>query len=606
MRTIELLAPARDLHSAVAAVDCGADAVYMGGSGFGARQAAANTTDDIRRAAEYAHRYGARLYATLNTVVFESELEQAEHLARELIAADVDALIIQDMAYREMSLPVELHASTQMCNMEPGEAAFLERCGFSRVVLERALSIDEIRRIRAATSVELECFIHGAICVGHSGRCFLSRSMSDRSGNRGQCSQPCRLSYDLCDESGREIIRGRHLLSVRDMDLSGRIGEMLDAGIASFKIEGRLKDEVYLRNTVAYYRRAIDDALARRSDCRRSSAGVSTYDFTPDPAKSFTRGASEYMFSGKRADVASFSTPKAVGERLGRVAKVHKDGFTIDRSVDIATGDGLCFLSDDIFAGAGVNGVDGRRITTNRREGIAVGAEVYRNYDRRFAMSVERSRVRRIIDARCRIDISEDSVAMTYTDTEGVTASARRTMRLDAANDPAKAENVMREQAARSGATMFRITGTEICGQMRFVPLSVAGELRREALERLTEARTALMPERRILPDDPTARYPRTRITKYENVVNSLAERFYRRHGVDEIERGLDIEPSTEGCCVMRSSYCLRREIGECLRKGSQLGGRLYLVHGRHRYRLGFDCDRCEMTLTDCSDKRRQ
>ena len=245
MRTIELLAPARDLHSAVAAVDCGADAVYMGGSGFGARQAAANPTDDIRRAAEYAHRYGARLYATLNTVVFEQELEQAEHLARELIAADVDALIIQDMAYREMSLPVELHASTQMCNMEPGEAAFLERCGFSRVVLERALSIDEIRRIRAATSVELECFIHGAICVGHSGRCFLSRSMSERSGNRGQCSQPCRLSYDLCDESGREIIRGRHLLSVRDMDLSGRIGEMLDAGIASFKIEGRLKDEVY-------------------------------------------------------------------------------------------------------------------------------------------------------------------------------------------------------------------------------------------------------------------------------------------------------------------------------------------------------------------------
>ncbi|MEF2792998.1 MAG: peptidase U32 family protein, partial [Alistipes dispar] len=310
-KTVELLAPARDYLSAVAAVDYGADAVYMGGAKFGARQAAGNAAEEIARAVGYAHRYGVRVHATLNTLLWDDELEEAERQARELIAAGVDALIVQDMALRRMDLPVELHASTQVSNRTPEGARFLGEAGFARVILERNLSLDEIRAICRATRAEVECFVHGAICVGYSGRCFLSRSMSARSGNRGACSQPCRLTYDLTDGRGHTYIAGKHLLSVRDMNLSAHLGELLDAGVTSFKIEGRLKDVNYIRNVVAFYRRATDEALAARPRLGRASVGESVPDFTPDTAKSFTRGESEYFFAGRCAGVASFDTPKS-------------------------------------------------------------------------------------------------------------------------------------------------------------------------------------------------------------------------------------------------------------------------------------------------------
>ena len=286
-RKIELLCPARDYRAAIAAVDCGADALYIGAEGFGARRAATNSTADIARVVDYAHLYGVRVYVTLNTILYENELKDAERLARELIAVGVDALIVQDMAYREMNLPVELHASTQVCNMTAEGAKFLEDSGFTRVILERALSLEEIKAIRRATTVDLECFVHGAICVGHSGRCYLSRSQSSRSGNRGECSQPCRLTYDLVTEHGERLFAAKHLLSVKDFDLSARIGEMIDAGVMSFKIEGRLKDDNYIKNIVTYYRRAIDKALATRPDCERLSVGESEVEFTQTQRRVF-------------------------------------------------------------------------------------------------------------------------------------------------------------------------------------------------------------------------------------------------------------------------------------------------------------------------------
>ena len=423
MNFVELLAPARDLQSAVAAVDYGADAVYIGGAKFGARHAAGNSAEQIARVAEYAHRYGVRVHATLNTLIYDDELETAERQARELIAAGVDALIVQDMALRRMDLPVELHASTQVCNMTPEQARFLGECGFARVILERALSLDEIRAICAATNAEVECFVHGAICVGYSGRCFLSRSMSERSGNRGACSQPCRLTYDLTDGCGRTYLAGKHLLSVRDLNLSAHVGELLDAGVRSLKIEGRLKDINYIRNTVAYYRRAVDDALAVRPHLRRASAGESVADFTPDTAKSFTRGESEYFFAGKRAGVASFDTPKAVGEYAGRVTRVERTRFRLDRAHTLAAGDGICFLTPRGLVGTNVNAADGDCVTPNRMEGIAPGCEVYRNYDHRFNQLLERSRTRRVIPAAAVVTASAEGVTFRYTDCEGVALS---------------------------------------------------------------------------------------------------------------------------------------------------------------------------------------
>ena len=605
VKTVELLAPAKDYASAVAAVDYGADAVYIGGAKFGARQAAGNAAEEIARVAEYAHRFGVRVHATLNTLLWDDELEEAERQARELIAAGVDALIVQDMALRRMSLPVELHASTQVCNSTPEGARFLGEAGFARVILERNLSLDEIRAICSATTAEVECFVHGAICVGYSGRCFLSRSMSGRSGNRGACSQPCRLAWDLTDGKGRTYIPGKHLLSVRDMNLSQRIGDLLDAGVTSFKIEGRLKDTNYIRNVVAYYRRAVDEALAVRPGFVRSSVGESVPDFTPDPSKSFTRGESEYFFAGKRPGVASFDTPKAVGEQVGRVAKVSGGSFTLSGEAELAPGDGICFISPRGVMGTNVNAVEGRRITPNRMDGIVAGAAVYRNSDRLFNLRLERSRTRRVIPAAAVAEASAEGFTITYTDCEGVAASAGRTVPLDAAKNPGANASALRVQAMKSGDTIFMVRDVEVRGTEWFVPASLAAEVRREAFAALDEARRNRPLEHRILPDDPAARYPSEELTAEENVTNRLAEAFYRDHGVVRIERGLDLAPTTAGHRVMRSAYCIRREIGECLRERPQLRGDLYLEHGAHRYRLEFDCAACEMSLIDCTKNRK-
>ena len=588
VKTVELLAPAKDYASAVAAVDYGADAVYIGGAKFGARQAAGNSAEEIARVVEYARRYGVRVHAALNTLVWDDELEEAERQARELIVAGVDALIVQDMALRRMSLPVELHASTQVCNSTPEGARFLGEAGFARAIC-------------SATAAEVECFVHGAICVGFSGRCFLSRSMSGRSGNRGACSQPCRLAWDLTDGRGRTYIAGKHLLSVRDMNLSHRIGDLLDAGVTSFKIEGRLKDTNYIKNVVAYYRRAVDEALAVRPGFVRSSAGESVPDFTPDPSKSFTRGESEYFFAGKRPGVASFDTPKAVGEYVGRVAKVFGNGFTLLGEAELVPGDGICFITPHGVTGTNVNAAEGRRIVPNRMEGIVAGAEVYRNSDRLFNLRLERSRTRRVIPATAVAEVSAEGFAMTYTDCEGVTASAARAVPLDRAKNPGANASALRVQAMKSGDTIFAVRDAEVRGAEWFVPASLAAEVRREALSALDGARRNRPLEHRILPENPAARYPSERLTAEENVTNRLAEAFYRDHGVREIERGLDLAPTTAGHRVMRSAYCIRREIGECLRERPRLRGDLYLEHGAHRYRLEFDCAACEMSLIDCT-----
>ena len=605
VKPVELLAPAKDYASAVAAVDYGADAVYIGGAKFGARQAAGNAAEEIARVAEYAHRFGVRVHATLNTLLWDDELEEAERQARELIAAGVDALIVQDMALRRMSLPVELHASPQVCNSTPEGARFLGEAGFARVILERNLSLDEIRAICSATTAEGECFVHGAICVGYSGRCFLSRSMSGRSGNRGACSQPCRLAWDLTDGKGRTYIPGKHLLSVRDMNLSQRIGDLLDAGVTSFKIEGRLKDTNYIRNVVAYYRRAVDEALAVRPGFVRSSVGESVPDFTPEPSKRFTRGESEYFFAGKRPGVASFDTPKAVGEQVGRVAKVSGGSFTLSGEAELAPGDGICFISPRGVMGTNVNAVEGRRITPNRMDGIVAGAAVYRNSDRLFNLRLERSRTRRVIPAAAVAEASAEGFTITYTDCEGVAASAGRAVPLDAAKNPGANASALRVQAMKSGDTIFTVRDAEVRGAEWFVPASLAAEVRREAFAALDEARRNRPLEHRILPDDPAARYPSEELTAEENVTNRLAEAFYRDHGVVRIERGLDLAPTTAGHRVMRSAYCIRREIGECLRERPQLRGDLYLEHGAHRYRLEFDCAACEMSLIDCTKNRK-
>ena len=601
-RYIELLSPARNYDAAIAAIDCGADALYIGAESFGARRGATNTTDDIARVVDYAHLFGVKVFVTLNTILYERELKEAEALARRLIDVGVDALIVQDMAYREMNLPVELHASTQVCNMTPEGAKFLEDSGFSRVILERALSLDEIKAIREATEVDLECFIHGAICVGHSGRCYLSRSQSSRSGNRGECSQPCRLTYDLVTERGEKLISGKHLLSVKDFDLSERIGDLIDAGVVSFKIEGRLKDDNYIKNVVSYYRRKIDEAIASRPECQRASVGRSEIEFDPDPKKSFTRDGGEYMFAGKRAGVASFLTPKAVGEYVGCVATTSKRDFRLVGKVALNAGDGICVITPEGIVGTNVNRVEGNTIEPNRMEGIKAGMEVYRNYDHRFTQAVERSRTRRAVEARCSLILSAEGISVTYTDEEGLSVSVARSMALDGSKSVDKMRAVAEEQMAKSGDSIFRVVSVSVEGAEWFATAKMLAEVRREALSMLAAKRMTRTMEHDIRTDSGEARFPVQRLGAEYNVVNSLSRRFYLKHGVEHIIDGLDLWATTLGERVMESSYCLRREIGECLKKGTKLRERLYIEHGRHRYRLDFDCAKCRMSLIDCSN----
>ena len=597
-RKIELLAPAKDYASAVDAIDCGADAVYIGAGKFGARYAATNTVEDIAHVVEYAHRYNAKVYATLNTLLFDEELEEAREQALALIEVGIDALIVQDMAYYLMQLPIELHASTQTNCVSPEKVKFFEQLGFKRAILERSLSKHQIAEIRKATSIELEAFVHGAICVSQSGRCFFSRSTSERSGNRGECSQPCRLEYDLCNDKGEVIIKSKHLLSVRDFDLSARLGEMIDLGINSFKIEGRLKDRTYVRNIVSLYRRLLDIEIAKRSDVERSSVGRSTIEFEPNAARTFTRGAGEYFFDGKCRGVASFDTPKAMGERIGKVVKTDRRGIVLDRKHDLTTGDGVCFISNGSLIGTNVVGIEGDHIQLNRYDGVAMSVELFRNYNRLFSQAVERSRVKRTISADLLLQFSEEYITLIATDESGISATATVAQTSEEARDKAKGEEALRRQLMRSGDTIFEVRNIEI-SEVRFAPMSIIGALRREVFELLENKRVAHCKKSDNIVENRVAEYPSKRLTPQDNVTNRLARQLYTACGVEEIAEGLDCRVSTVGEQVVISDYCIRREIGECLLEKPRLRGDLYLVRGAKKYKLCFDCKACQMKIID-------
>ena len=598
MRKLELLAPAKDYASAVDAIDCGADAVYIGAGKFGARYAATNTIEDIARVVEYAHRYNVKVYATLNTLLFDNELEEARKQALALVDTGVDALIVQDMAYYLMGLPIDLHASTQTNCVTPEKVKFFEQLGFKRAILERSLSKEQIAEIRKETNIELEAFVHGAICVSQSGRCFFSRSTSERSGNRGECSQPCRLEYDLCNDKGEVIIKSKHLLSVRDLDLSTRLGEMIDLGINSFKIEGRLKDRTYVRNIVSLYRQLLDIEIAKRNDVERSSVGRSTIEFEPNAARTFTRGAGEYFFDGKCRDVESFDTPKAMGERIGKVVKTDRRGIVLDRKHDLATGDGVCFISNGSLVGTNIVGIEGDRIQLNRYDGVAVGIELFRNYNRLFSQAVERSRVKRTISADLLLQFSEENITLTATDESGISATATIAQPSEEARDKAKGEEALRRQLMRSGDTIFEVRNIEI-SEIRFAPMSVIGALRREVFELLEKERLARHEKSANIAENRGVKYPSKCLTPQDNVTNRLARQLYTSCGVEEIAEGLDCRTSTTGEQVVISDYCIRREIGECLLKKPRLRGDLFLVRGTKKYKLCFDCKACQMKIID-------
>lgn len=605
-RFLELLAPAKNFELGRAALLCGADALYVGAPKFGARAAAGVSVEEIGRLCELAHRFGARVFVTMNTLLYEQELVEAERMAARMWQIGADALIVQDMAFLRMDLPpIDLHASTQMCTTTPEQVRFLANVGFSRVVLERALTLQEIEKLSQAADVEIEAFIHGALCVSYSGRCYMSRTMSARSGNRGDCSQACRLPYDLLDERMQPLVRNRHLLSLQDMNATERLEAMIDAGVTSFKIEGRLKDENYVRNVVGWYRRRLDEIIVRRSDLRRASEGVSTFEFEPNPAKSFSRGGISYFLDGARRGVASFDTPKAFGEPLGQVRAVRRDSFQLQRAagqgVQLSAGDGLCFVTAaGEPSGTNVNRIEGDWIWPNRMEGIRSGVELYRNYDHRYVTALSRSRLRRAVPVSVSVRVTASEIELTLSDGT-VQVIVSRSGVFELAQQPDRVLATIYTQLSKTGETIFDLTNVKFSDdEVRFVPVSVLNELRREAFQQLDTERLKHYHRRQRLPEDPNVRFPKTVLEGDENVVNSLAERFYRDHGVTRIEPGYDLRSDLKGVDVMRMRYCIRRELGMCLRDKPAYTGKLYLRHGTFLYELRFDCARCMMTVHYC------
>lgn len=602
-RAIELLSPARNLDCGLAAVDHGADAVYIGAARFGARAAAGNPIEDIARLVDYAHTYYVRIYATVNTLLRDDELAATEQLIHQLWQAGVDALIVQDMGITRLNLPpIPLHASTQMDNRTVEKVRFLSEAGFRQVVLARELSLDDIARIhRACPQTSLEVFVHGALCVSYSGQCYVSQACFGRSANRGECAQMCRLPYDLLDADGRVLVRGKHLLSLKDLNQSDHLRELIEAGVTSLKIEGRLKEKEYVQNITAHYRRRLDAILEGSPTHRPASSGRTMFFFDPAPAKSFNRGFTDYFLAGRRPDIMQPDTPKSLGEPVGRVAACNARSLRLQGKVPIHNGDGLCFVNRrGELEGFRVNRVEGADIFPLEIPRLQPGAAVYRNRDADFERQLQQPSS---AERRIRLDIclqeTDDGFLLRLTDEDGTEASLPFACDKQPARNPERAQAAVQEQLSKLGNTIYTARHVEVrWEQPCFFPNAVLNDWRRQAVERLDAVREQAYRRPTRRPGDPAAPYPASSLDYTANVTNHLARDFYRAHGVQAVEPGFEVQPPPSAT-LMHCKHCIKYALGWCPRQGGTAPGPepLYLRHGGQRYRLAFDCARCEMRV---------
>ena len=606
-RAIELLSPARNLDCGLAAVDHGADAVYIGAARFGARAAAGNSIEDIARLVDYAHTYYVRIYATVNTVLRDDELAATEQLIHQLWQAGVDALIVQDMGITRLNLPpIPLHASTQMDNRTVEKVRFLSEAGFRQVVLARELSLDDIARIhQACPQTSLEVFVHGALCVSYSGQCYVSQACFGRSANRGECAQFCRLPFNLVDADGRTIARNKHLLSLKDLNQSERLEQLLDAGASSLKIEGRLKDVSYVKNVTAAYRQKLDEILARRQEYVRASSGTCRYTFRPQLDKSFSRGFTNYFLDGRTRDIASFDTPKSLGEEMGTLKEQRAGCLTVAGVKPFHNGDGLCYLDErGQLQGFRINRVEGNRLYPALPAGqvprIAPRTPLYRNFDQEFERLLARPSAERKIRLHWRLWETATGFALGATDDEG----HRAVLSFPYDKQPARTLQTanIRAQLAKLGNTPFEAqdeADVELTVEW-FLPSSVLSDWRRQVVQRLLDVRH-IGYRRELSPRRETHHpYLADSLTYLGNVMNGQARQFYLSHGVHRIAPAYEAQAVPEAA-LMFCRHCLRFSMGWCPthQKGrSPYREPYYLVStdGR-RFRLSFDCKNCQMKV---------
>ncbi len=602
---LELLAPAKNADFGIEAIKHGADAVYIGGPAFGARYGAGNDVAEIKRLCDFAHRYRAKVFVALNTILHDNELEDSRQLAWQLYEAGADALIIQDMGLLEMDLPpIQLHASTQTDNRNPAKVKFLEDAGFSQVVLAREMSIQEVQSVARETTLSLEYFVHGALCVAFSGQCYISQAHTGRSANRGECSQACRLPYTLVDDKGKTITENQHLLSMKDNNQTDNMLELARAGVSSFKIEGRLKDLSYVKNITAHYRTLLDEIIANNPEFTRASSGRSTYTFTPQPEKTFNRGYTDYFAGGRQDDIGAFDSPAFVGELIGEVADIGDGWFIVNADQEFHNGDGVCFYdaNGDVL-GMRINRAEGKKLfPAEMPEELTEGATLFRNRDQEFERALEKESADRRISVKPVFSETANGFRLTLTDDDGVTATAdlqkNEKIGHEIAQNPEQSQAKLKENLGKFGNTMFVAEPVELqLSQAWFLPVSAINALRREATEKLEAARLASHPRPpRAEPAANPVPYPQDELTYLGNVFNAKARQFYEKHGVKLIEEAYEAGNEKGMVSLMITRHCLRYSFNLCPKEVKHLKpDPMTLINGNEKLILKFDCKACEM-----------
>ena len=605
-KKVEILAPAKNLVQGMAAINAGADAVYIGAPQFGARSNATNSIEDIEELVTYAHLFKAQVFVVVNTILYDHELEDCKKLIHELYAIGVDALIVQDMAILEMDLPpIVIHASTQANNRDPKHVKFLADAGMKRVVLARELNLDQIKDIHQATDVELEFFVSGALCVSFSGNCYMSIANGERSANRGSCAQNCRLPYNLVDGTGKTLIANSHLLSIKDLDLSDQLPNLIEAGVTSFKIEGRLKDMVYVKNNTSYLRKKLDAFLENNDQYTKASSGKTFFNFDPEMDRSFNRGYTDYFVNKRKEKIGSWESPKSQGQFIGKLIETKANGYIIENYEKLNNGDGLYFINENNEPdGMQINIIVNNIVVPNTFKNIPQGTIIYRNSDAEFNRLVERddSAIRKI-GVHLTFSETSDGFQLLAVDEDGHRSVSKieGTKEL-AKNEESTSPNIIKN-LSKAGGTPFIIDGVDVqFSQNWFLPISKINEIRRVVLEQLIDTRIKEYHREEFQITKTDHPYPVSQLDFTYNVSNHMAKAFYKRHGVTEIEKAFELQWDPGKSRVMVTKYCVKYELGKCARfqrdtMGEKVVEPLTLKHGDNAYKLKFNCKPCEMEI---------
>ena len=605
-KKIEILAPAKDLIHGMAAINSGADAVYIGAPQFGARSNATNSIEDVAALVQYAHLFHAQVFVVINTILYDNELETCRQMIWKLYDAGVDALIVQDMAIMEMDLPpIVLHASTQANNRDADKIKFLKDAGMKRVVLARELNLHQIKEISEASDVELEFFVTGALCVSFSGNCYMSVANGERSANRGSCAQNCRLPYNLIDGHGETLIKNSHLLSIKDFDVSDQIPNLIEAGVISFKIEGRLKDIVYVKNNVSFLRKKLDAFLERSDKYTKASSGKCTYTFDSALDKSFNRGYTDYFVNERYQSIGSWESPKSKGQYIGKLIKTIGGAYQIENGELLNNGDGLCFINENNEAeGIYVNKAENGLAYPNVLKEIKEGTFIYRNNDAGFIKIVERedSAVRKI-GTTLLLTENENGFELIATDEDGFVSTVQLNHAKEQTKNNLSIEDNIKTQLAKTGFTPYTADEINVMfTQNWFLPISRINEMRRTVYEQLSEIRLANYKREEHQLVKTSHPYPETKLDFMYNVSNKLARKFYERHGVTEIEKAFELQWDPGKSRVMTTKYCIKYELEKCPKyhkdtMETKLKEPLVLKQGELEYKLKFNCKPCEMEI---------